>query len=71
MNFSKKVFTINNFCATLIVQEGEYPEILKIIRLISWGGGIPRFVFHTKGSSRLRAGKRYEDYDLRKTNDGP
>ena len=50
---------------------GGIPRYIQIQSLISWEGGIPRFVFHTKGSSRSRAGTRYEDYDLRKANDGP
>ena len=57
MNFSKKVFTFYKSCAILMVQEGEDPEISQIRFDILGSGGIPRFVFHTKGSSRLRAGK--------------
>ena len=56
MNFSKKVFTFHKTCAILMVQEGEYPDISQSIVDILGIGGIPRFVFHTKGSSRLRAG---------------
>ena len=56
MNFSEKVFTFHKICAILKVQEGEDPDISNIVDILG-DGGIPRFVFHTKGSSRLRAGK--------------
>ena len=53
----EKVFTFHNKCAILKVQEGEDPDISNSIVDILGDGGIPRFVFHTKGSSRMRAGK--------------
>ena len=57
MKISKKVFTFHKLCAILKVQRGKTPIYLKKQLDILGDGGIPRFVFHTKGSSRLRAGK--------------
>ena len=71
MNFSKKVFTFHKQCAILMVQRGKTPKYLKTIFDILGSGGIPRLYSTRKEALVRERVKRYEDYDLRKANDGP
>ena len=65
------MFTFYNKRAILIVQEGEYPDISKTT--IDIFGAVEFLVLYSTRKEALvwERVKRYEDYDLRKADDGP